>query len=46
MECLLKLPPNTKILNECKAYIRTAITEMLVHEEFKRVWVTADVDTL
>jgi primosomal protein N' (replication factor Y) len=46
MECLLKLPANTKILNDCKAYIRTAITEMLMHEEFKRVWITADVDTL
>ncbi len=46
MECLMKLPPNSKILNECKAYIRTAITEMLVHEEFKRVWITADVDAL
>ncbi len=46
MECLLKLPPNSKILNDCKSYIREAITEMLVHEEFKRVWITADVDAL
>ncbi|HSK12833.1 MAG TPA: primosomal protein N' [Phnomibacter sp.] len=46
MECLLKLPPNTKILNECKAYIRTAITELLHQDAFKRVWVTADVDTI
>jgi primosomal protein N' (replication factor Y) len=46
MECLLKLPPNTKVLNDCKLYIRECITEMLVHEEFKRVWVTADVDAI
>ena len=46
MECMLKLPPNNQFLNECKAYIRAAITEMLVHEEFKRVWITADVDAL
>lgn len=46
MECLLKLPPNTKILNDCKAYIRAAISEMLMHDEFKRVWITADVDAL
>jgi primosomal protein N' (replication factor Y) (superfamily II helicase) len=46
MECLLKLPPNSKILNDCKAYIRAAIIEMLNHEAFKRVWITADADAL
>jgi primosomal protein N' (replication factor Y) len=46
MECLLKLPSNHKILHECKAYIREAIVEMLTHDAFKRVWITADVDAL
>lgn len=46
MECLLKLPPNNKILNDCKAYIREAIIEMLTHQQYKGVWVTADVDAI
>lgn len=46
MECLLKLPPNNKILNDCKSYIREAITEMLMQDEFKRVWITANVDAI
>jgi primosomal protein N' (replication factor Y) len=46
MECMLKLPPNTQILNECKAYIRSAIVELLHQEAYKRVWVSADIDAL
>lgn len=46
MECMLKLPPNTQVLNDCKSYIRDAIAEMLTHDAFKRVWVSADVDAL
>lgn len=46
MECMLKLPPNAQLLNECKTYIRMAITEMMTHDTYKRVWVTADVDAM
>ncbi len=46
MECLLKLPPNNRVLNDCKAYIREAIVEMLTHKAYKSVWITADVDAL
>ncbi|MCU0387568.1 MAG: primosomal protein N' [Chitinophagaceae bacterium] len=46
MECLLKLPPNNQFLAQCKSYIRSAVTEMLSIEEFKSVWISADVDTL
>ena len=46
MECMLKLPPNSKALSDCKAYIRAAIIEMLTHEAFKRVWITADADAI
>lgn len=45
-ECMLKVPPHHKFLQECKHHIRTGIVEMQLQAEFKRVWITIDVDAL
>ncbi len=46
MECMLKLPLNSKLLSDCKKYIKEAVTEMLNQPDYKRVWISADVDAM
>lgn len=44
MECLLKLPRNSQVINQCKAHIHRSITDVVMQPLYKAASFAIDVD--